>query len=218
MLITNIDGVEDISGVEEKLLKNMWMQLEKVFEKQDYHRYSIVKIILEDLLNNSIPGRPISKDSKLLENLKTRLKADGIYSKEIEQEEQDKTQTLNLKGKELFSPKENAALSTKLLLKGLREVTREGKSIADKTLGAPKYVPFTQVYNLLTQELTGIVSDKNTEDVYEAYIAKLRTLVKFHPFIKELIQKLEVGTNKSPTSEQRKTRFMQAFSLEAQPF
>ena len=218
MLITNIDGVEDISGVEEKLLKNMWMQLEKVFEKQDYHRYSIVKIILEDLLNNSIPGRPISKDSKLLENLKTRLKADGIYSKEIEQEEQDKTQTLNLKGKELFSPKENAALSTKLLLKGLREVTREGKSIADKTLGAPKYVPFTQVYNLLTQELTGIVSDKNTEDVYEAYIAKLRTLVKFHPFIKELIQKLEVGTNKSPTSEQRKTRFMQAFSLEAQPY
>ena len=118
----------------------------------------------------------------------------------------------------MFSPKENAALSTKLLLKGLREVTREGKSIADKTLGAPKYVPFTQVYNLLTQELTGIVSDKNTEDVYEAYIAKLRTLVKFHPFIKELIQKLEVGTNKSPTSEQRKTRFMQAFSLEAQPY
>tara|TARA_R110000787_G_scaffold82942_2_gene179076 strand:- start:4513 stop:10749 length:6237 start_codon:yes stop_codon:yes gene_type:complete len=218
MLITNVDSVEDISGIEQKLIKNMWMQLEKVFEKQDYHRHSIIKIVLEDLLNNSIPGRPISRDSRLLDNIKTKLKSAGIYSKDIETDEQDKTQTLNLKGKELFSPKENAALSTKLLLEGLREITREGKSISDKTLGAPKYVPFTQVYNLLTQELTGIVSDKNTEDVYEAYIAKLRTLVKFHPFIKELIQKLEVGTTNSPTSEQRKTRFMQAFSLEAQPY
>lgn len=216
MLITNVDDIQDVSTVNVQAVKNMWMQLEKVL--QDYHRKSIVKIVLADLLNTAIPGSPISNDSKLMQNIKNRLQSRGIASRDEEISEEDKTQTLNIKGKELFSPKENAAISTKLLLEGLRDVTKDGKSKPDNTLGAPKYVPFTEVHNLLTQELTGIVTDNNTEDVYESYLTVLRSLVKFHPFIKELIKKLEQGTTNSPTSDQRKTRFVQAFSLEKQPY
>jgi hypothetical protein len=230
MLINNINDIENISDIDVRKLRPILLQLENIVRK-DPHRNNIVKILKEDLLNYDLlndKGYPgISQSSKLVAAIKNRLAAEGIIEQQEEMKEEEKTSGLNLKSKELFSPKDNAQASTKLLFRGLHDTFYTGEVIdgvkkrsirKDKTLGMPKFVNFSEVYNLLAQELTGIVSDKNTEDVYEAYLSKIRSLTKYYPFLVELEYKLENAKGNSPTSEQRRTRFTTAFALEQQPY
>ena len=202
-LLRKTDSVEATEKIDLKDVKKIIAGLKNSYTKiGDVETLKVLSILEEDLLDKKTGL--YNTESKFLEILKNRLKADGLIEDKVS--EKDRTNPLNIKERYFTSPKDSASVSLKLMIKSLMDTSKR-----DATLRQPMPASFTGTFNLLLRELSGVVPYKNANgviDVYDVYIDKLNELAVDFPYLSQLTAKL----NNAP--EYVKTRFVNGLALE----
>ena len=202
-LLRKTDSVEATEKIDLKDIKKVIGGLKIVYARiGDVETLKVLSILEEDLLDKKTGL--YNTNSKFLEIIKNRLKADGLVEDDVAEE--DRTNPLNIKERYFTSPKDSASVSLKLMIKSLMDTSKR-----DATLRQPMPASFTGTFNLLLRELSGVVPYKTKDgviDVYDVYIDKLNELTVDFPYLSQLTAKL------NNADEYVKTRFVNGLALE----